>query len=86
MHFNYLTLYPKMFPGFLGYSLMGKALEKGLWSYDTINIRDFATDNYKTVDDAIKAQGLEDQVAKAQELMANGTSKEGRTEQSGDTV
>ena len=41
---------------------------------------------YKTVDDAIKAQGLEDQVAKAQELMANGTSKEGRTEQSGDTV
>ena len=48
MHFNYLTLYPKMFPGFLGYSLMGKALEKGLWSYDTINIRDFATDNYKT--------------------------------------
>ena len=51
MHFNYLTLYPEMFPGFLGYSLMGKALEKGLWSYDTINIRDFATDNYKTVDD-----------------------------------
>ena len=51
MHFNYLTLYPEMFPGFLGYSLMGKALEKGLWSFDTINIRDFATDNYKTVDD-----------------------------------
>ena len=40
-----------MFPGFLSYSLMGKALEKGLWSYQTINIRDFATDNYKTVDD-----------------------------------
>ena len=51
MHFNYLTLYPEMFPGFLGYSLMGKALEKGLWSFDAINIRDFATDNYKTVDD-----------------------------------
>ena len=30
---------------------MGKALEKGLWTYQTINIRDFATDNYKTVDD-----------------------------------
>ena len=36
---------------------------------------------YKTIDDAIEQQGLQDQVAKAQELMANGTSKEGRTEQ-----
>ena len=51
MQFNYLTLYPEMFPGFLEYSLMGKALQKGLWSYKTVNIRDFATDNYKTVDD-----------------------------------
>lgn len=41
---------------------------------------------YKTIDDAIQTQGLEDQVAKAQELIANGTSKEGRTEQSGDSV
>ena len=51
MKINFLTLFPEMFPSFLGYSLMGKALEKGLWSYDTVNIRDFATDNYKTVDD-----------------------------------
>ncbi|MBE6449505.1 MAG: tRNA (guanosine(37)-N1)-methyltransferase TrmD [Alphaproteobacteria bacterium] len=51
MKINFLTLYPEMFPGFLNYSLMGKALEKGLWSYQAINIRDFATDNYKTVDD-----------------------------------
>ena len=51
MKINFLTLYPEMFPGFLGYSVMGKALEKGLWSYKTVNIRDFATDNYKTVDD-----------------------------------
>ena len=51
MKINFLTLYPEMFPGFLNYSLMGKALEKGLWSYQAVNIRDFATDNYKTVDD-----------------------------------
>lgn len=51
MKVNFLTLYPEMFPGFLGYSLMGKALEKGLWSYQTTDIRNFATDNYKTVDD-----------------------------------
>ena len=51
MKFNFLTLFPEMFPSFLGYSLMGKALDKGLWSYETVNIRDFATDNYKTVDD-----------------------------------
>ena len=51
MKVNFLTLYPEMFPGFLGYSLMGKALEKGLWSYQTVDIRNFATDNYKTVDD-----------------------------------
>lgn len=51
MHFNLLTLFPEMFPGTLGYSLSGKALEKGLWSYDAINIRDFANDVHKTVDD-----------------------------------
>jgi len=41
-----------MFPGFLGLSLSGKALEKGLWSYKTVQIRDYATDAHKTVDDA----------------------------------
>ena len=51
MKFNFLTLFPEMFPSFLGHSLMGKALDKGLWSYETVNIRDFATDNYKSVDD-----------------------------------
>jgi tRNA (guanine37-N1)-methyltransferase len=40
-----------MFPGMLGQSLAGKALERGDWSFDAINIRDFATDNHKTVDD-----------------------------------
>jgi tRNA (guanine37-N1)-methyltransferase len=48
---NILTLFPEMFPGMLGQSLSGKALEKGLWSYKAINIRDFAQDKHKTVDD-----------------------------------
>ncbi len=50
-HINVLTLFPSMFPGSLGESLAGKALARGDWSYDAINIRDFATDNHKTVDD-----------------------------------
>jgi tRNA (guanine37-N1)-methyltransferase len=48
---NILTLFPEMFPGYLGHSLSGKALEKGLWSFNAVNIRDFATDKHKTVDD-----------------------------------
>lgn len=50
-HINLLTLFPEMFPGALGQSLSGKALEKNLWSYTAVNIRDFATDKHKTVDD-----------------------------------
>jgi tRNA (guanine37-N1)-methyltransferase len=50
-HVNILTLFPDMFPGFLGQSLAGQALEKGLWSYNALNIRDFAEDKHKTVDD-----------------------------------
>ena len=46
-----LTLYPDMFPGPLGASLAGRALEDGIWSLDTRNIRDFATDKHKSVDD-----------------------------------
>lgn len=40
-----------MFPGFLGYSLTGKALDEGLWSLETINIRDYALDKHGSVDD-----------------------------------
>lgn len=50
-HVTLFTLFPEMFPGPLGCSLAGKAREKGLWNYHTINIRDFAKDNYQTVDD-----------------------------------
>lgn len=45
-----LTLFPEMFPGTLGHSLAGKALERGIWSLKTLQIRDFATDKHKTVD------------------------------------
>lgn len=47
-----LTLFPEMFPGHLGMSLAGKALEKGIWTLESINPRYFATDNHKTVDDS----------------------------------
>lgn len=50
-HIKFLTLFPEMFPGFLGLSLSGKALEKGVWSFETFNPRAFAVDNHKTVDD-----------------------------------
>jgi tRNA (guanine37-N1)-methyltransferase len=47
-----LTLFPEMFPGPLGESLAGKALADGLWTLATVNIRDFADDKYRTVDDS----------------------------------
>lgn len=46
-----LTLYPEMFPGPLGSALAGKALEKGIWGLETVQIRDFATDRHRSVDD-----------------------------------
>jgi len=46
-----LTLYPEMFPGPLGVSLAGRALEGGAWSLETVQIRDFAADRHRTVDD-----------------------------------
>ncbi|MEK1888117.1 MAG: tRNA (guanosine(37)-N1)-methyltransferase TrmD [Phyllobacterium sp.] len=46
-----LTLYPEMFPGPLGISLAGKALQERAWSLETLQIRDFATDKHRMVDD-----------------------------------
>lgn len=46
-----LTLFPEMFPGPLGQSLSGKALADGKWALATIDIRDFATDKHRSVDD-----------------------------------
>ncbi len=47
-----LTLYPSMFPGPLRDSLAGRALKERIWSLDTLQIRDFATDKHRSVDDA----------------------------------
>ena len=46
-----LTIFPEMFPGPLGLSLAGKALAEGRWALSTIDIRDFATDKHRSVDD-----------------------------------
>ncbi len=64
-----LTLYPEMFPGPLGVSLAGKALERGDWSCETVQIRDFATDRHRTVDDT-PAGGGAGMVLKADVLAA----------------
>jgi tRNA (guanine37-N1)-methyltransferase len=46
-----LTLFPEMFPGPLGISLAGKALESGIWALETVDIRGFASDKHRSVDD-----------------------------------
>src|SRR5262245_63705630 len=46
-----LTIFPEMFPGPLGTSLSGKALERGLWSLEALDIRAHATDRHRSVDD-----------------------------------
>ncbi|OPZ77183.1 MAG: tRNA (guanine-N(1)-)-methyltransferase [Alphaproteobacteria bacterium ADurb.Bin438] len=46
-----LTLFPEMFPGHLGLSLAGKGLSKEVWKYRAVNIRDYALDKHKKVDD-----------------------------------
>ena len=64
-----LTLYPEMFPGPLGISLAGRALERGDWSLETVQIRDFAKDKHRTVDDT-PAGGGAGMVLKADVLAA----------------
>ena len=46
-----LTIFPDMFPGPLGVSLTGQALNRGLWSLDAVDIRSFAEDKHASVDD-----------------------------------
>ena len=45
-----VTLFPGSFPGTLGMSICGKALDRGIWALKTLDIRDFAVDRHKTVD------------------------------------
>ena len=47
-----LTIFPEMLPGPLAFSLAGKALEAGIWQLETVDIRDFARDKHRSVDDA----------------------------------
>lgn len=47
-----LTIFPAMFPGPLGLSLAGKAMERGAWALEVLDIRDFARDRHRSVDDA----------------------------------
>jgi len=72
-----LTLYPDMFPGPLGTSLAGRALGEGKWSIDAVNIRDFAIDKHRTVDDTPAGGGAGmvlrvDVVASALDSVADG--------------
>ena len=46
-----LTIFPEMFPGPLDVSIVGKGLETGIWSLETVDIRDFASDKHRSVDD-----------------------------------
>jgi tRNA (guanine37-N1)-methyltransferase len=47
-----LTIFPEMLPGPLAHSLAGKALKAGIWRLETVDIRDFARDKHRSVDDA----------------------------------
>lgn len=52
-----VTLFPELFPGTLGASVLGRGLADGLWSLETIQLRDFATDRHRTVDDTPSGGG-----------------------------
>ena len=57
MKVKILTIFPELFPGFLGASLTGKALDDGKWSIEVINIRDYAFDKHGSVDDTPSGGG-----------------------------
>lgn len=80
MHFLFLTLYPEIFPATLGYGVAGRALKAKTWSYDTLNIRNFATDKHNKVDDTpygggagmvMKADVLASAIDAAQHMLPN---------------
>jgi len=71
-----ITIFPEMFPGPLGASLAGKAHAKGLWALDAIDLRDFAADRHRTVDDTPAGGGpgmvmKPDVLARAIDAVAN---------------
>ena len=52
-----VTLYPEMFPGTLNYSVVGRALRKGIWSLEILNLRNFGVGKHKNVDDTPSGGG-----------------------------
>ncbi len=71
-----LTLYPDMFPGHLGQALAGRALERSDWSLEAVQIRDFALDRHRSVDDTPSGGGAgmvlrPDVLARAIDSIAN---------------
>jgi len=52
-----ITLFPELFPGPLGASVLGRGMADGLWSLDATHLRDFATDRHRTVDDTPSGGG-----------------------------
>src|SRR5262245_13398638 len=83
--FHFLTLFPELFTPVLGSSLLGKARERGLVTYDTIQIRDFATDKHRTVDDTPFGGG-EGMVMKPDVLHAAWTAARARAGEGGRTI
>ncbi len=76
-----MTLYPDMFPGILGHSLTGQALQDGLWALDPIDIRMFARGKHRNVDDTPAGGGpgmvlMADVVARAVDFADKGESRE----------
>ncbi len=75
-----ITLFPEAFPGVLGHSLTGKALAEGLWSLETLQLRDFATGKHRNVDDTPAGGGAgmvlrADVVARALDAARRGTTQ-----------
>ncbi len=52
-----ITLFPELFPGPLGASVIGRGMADGLWTLETTQLRDFATDRHRTVDDTPSGGG-----------------------------
>lgn len=76
-----ITLFPEAFPGILGLSLTGKALEQGLWALETIDLRPFGEGKHRNVDDTPAGGGAgmvlrADVVSKAIEQAAEGTPRD----------
>lgn len=76
-----LTLYPDMFPGVLGHSLTGRALQEGLWALETLDIRRFALGKHRNVDDTPAGGGagmvlMADVVSRAIDFADEGQSRD----------